>query len=145
MVSAVVVKMGCVFCDIISGKIRSYGLYSDEYVVAILDINPANPGHCLVISKKHYTNILDAPPELLAHMIIVAKKLSVALVEVLKADGINIIITNNRAAGQTVMHLHIHVIPRFIGDGIRFKFRPKKLTEDELIDIRNRLSKVIAR
>jgi len=125
MVSAVVVKMGCVFCDIISGKIRSYGLYSDEYVVAILDINPANPGHCLVISKKHYTNILDAPPELLAHMIIVAKKLSVALVEVLKADGINIIITNNRAAGQTVMHLHIHVIPRFIGDGIRFKFRPK--------------------
>ncbi len=131
--------MDCIFCGIVNGSVESYSIYADEHVIVILDINPVNLGHCLIISKKHYRNIFDAPSGLLSHMMIIAQKLSTAITKALGADGVNIIMTNNKAAGQAIMHLHIHVIPRFMGDGIRFGFRHKKLTREELIEVADKL------
>ncbi|MES2023391.1 MAG: HIT family protein [Patescibacteria group bacterium] len=107
----------CIFCKIIEGKIPSTKIYEDDKTLAFLDIAPVNIGHALVIPKTHYPNIYETPEEVMADMIKVAKKISLAIKDAVKADGINIAMNNNHAAGQLVFHSHIHVIPRFSNDG----------------------------
>ncbi len=109
-----------IFTQIIKGKIPSSKVYEDDDVIAILDIHPINKGHVLVIPKKPYKNIYDTPDELFAKLMLVTKKLATAIKKAVKADGINVIMNNDPAAGQMVAdHAHVHVIPRFIGDGFR--------------------------
>ncbi|MBI4833414.1 MAG: HIT family protein [Planctomycetes bacterium] len=121
--------MDCVFCKIIKGEIPSSKLYEDENALAILDINPVAAGHTLVISKGHYPEFLDAPPEAMAEFMKTAHKVIGAVAKGTGAEGYNLLINNNRCAGQVIPHLHIHVIPRKKGDGLRFEWIPRPYPE----------------
>jgi len=107
----------CIFCKIIRGEIPCNKIYEDKNIIAFLDIKPVNPGHTLIVSKKHTVNILDTPESTLKQMIIATKKLSAAIKDAVDAKGINININNNKTAGQAVSHIHFHIIPRFENDG----------------------------
>ena len=109
--------MATIFEMIINGDIPSTKLYEDDLCIAILDINPVNKGHALVISKECYPTFTDAPMDTLSHMMEIARRIDQKQRDVLKADGTNIMINNSPASGQEVPHLHIHVIPRKEGDG----------------------------
>mgnify|MGYP001607283779 CR=1 FL=1 len=106
----------CIFCKIVKEEIPATKLYEDSEALAFLDINPINIGHTLVIPKKHFKNILETPEDIMAHMMKIVKKVSHGL-EALKPDGINIKMNNKEAAGQDVFHSHIHIMPRYKGDG----------------------------
>ena len=101
--------MGCVFCDIVSGKIPCEKVYEDDNVLAFLSINPDKPGHTLVIPKTHYRNILDCPPDVLSKTMEGVRAVSVKLA----GGGANAIrvVQNNEKPLQEVFHLHFHVIP----------------------------------
>ncbi|HAS84522.1 MAG TPA: HIT family protein [Candidatus Yonathbacteria bacterium] len=109
--------MDCLFCKIIAGEIPSTKVYEDDTVLAFLDIHPVNIGHTLVIPKTHHANLYETPDDDLAHMIAVVKKLSIAVKGALSADGINIEMNNDPVAGQIIFHTHLHIVPRFEGDG----------------------------
>jgi histidine triad (HIT) family protein len=108
----------CVFCKIIKGELKSQKVYEDDYVLAFLDINPIHKGHTLVVSKKHYDNIYEIPDEELKKVIVVVKKVAIAIKK-MGADGINVVQNNDEAAGQRVFHIHFHVVPRYKGDRIK--------------------------
>jgi histidine triad (HIT) family protein len=110
----------CVFCKIRDGLFPSAKVYEDERTFAIMDINPLNPGHALVVIKTHAPTIFDADPTDLAAAIAAAKKVGAAVKDAMKADGMNIMQANGAAAFQSVPHLHLHLIPRFTGDGKGF-------------------------
>jgi histidine triad (HIT) family protein len=109
----------CVFCKIVSGEIPSYKIYEDESALAFLDIMPVNPGHTLVIPKKHYENIEAIPEEELADLIKVVKKVGLALKNGFGAKGYNLTENNDPIAGQIIPHLHFHLIPRVEGDDLK--------------------------
>ncbi|UZE93762.1 MAG: HIT family protein [Candidatus Pacearchaeota archaeon] len=119
----------CIFCKIATGEIPSYKIYEDDDFFAFLDIQPVNPGHALVIPKKHYENLLDIPQNILCEMMGVVQKLSKTITEVLNAPGFNIGINNKKIAGQSFFHLHVHIMPRFEGDG--YKLWPGKVKSKE--------------
>jgi len=105
----------CIFCKIIKGEIPSTKVYEDADTVAFLDIKPVNPGHTLVIPKKHYVNIHDMQDEMVGKVAIAAKKVSDAILKI-GAKGVNIKMNNGKAAGQDVFHAHVHVMPRYGND-----------------------------
>ena len=105
----------CVFCRIISGEIPSMRVYEDEGCIAALDINPASPGHTLIIPKVHHKDLTELDEAEIAHFFSVARLLGLRQLERLDADGFNLVQNNGTAAGQTVPHFHIHVIPRYAG------------------------------
>lgn len=107
----------CLFCKISKGEIPSQKVYEDDSTFAFLDINPRNPGHTLVIPKKHVETILDADDATLSAVIRTVRKIAVAAKNAAKADGVSIVQSNGRAAGQVVAHMHFHVIPRFNAEG----------------------------
>jgi len=109
--------MDTIFTKIDKGEIPSTKVYEDDICFVILDINPVKKGHCLVISKQPYPNMASCPDDVLNHLILVAKKIEKKQREVLGNQGSNIIINNDPASGQEVPHIHVHVIPRFEGDG----------------------------
>ena len=109
----------CIFCQIINGEIPSSKVYEDDNVVAFLDLHPTNPGHTLVVPKIHCDALLDCAPEVLSHMTRAAQKVASAVVKATGADGFNLGVNNGRAAGQIIFHLHMHVIPRKVDDGLR--------------------------
>lgn len=109
----------CIFCKIVSGELPSYKVYEDERTFAFLDIRPVNAGHTLVIPKKHSTNILDIAQEDWAAVAEAVRVVSLAIDKGLGADGVNIGMNNREHAGQVVYHPHVHVIPRFKGDGLK--------------------------
>jgi len=110
--------MDCIFCNIISGKFDSAKVYEDADVLAFLDVYPVTKGHCLVIPKKHCQDIFDIPESDLQKVMASGKQISQKIKDVLKADGIRLSQSNGRAAGQDVMHFHLHVIPRYEDDGV---------------------------
>lgn len=107
----------CIFCKIVAEEIPSHKIYEDDKFIAFLDIKPVNIGHSLVVPKKHCINIFDTDAETLAGAMKVAKKIAAKLKTVTGAEGINIHMNNEESAGQAVFHTHIHVIPRYTGDG----------------------------
>ncbi len=108
----------CIFCKIVSGNIPAYKVYEDKETLAFLDINPVHEGHTLVIPKDHFENIYSIPPETLARLTLTTQKMAVAVKNAVEADGINIIMNNEKDAGQIVFHAHFHVIPRKHNDGL---------------------------
>ena len=118
----------CIFCKIIRREIPCDFLYEDEHVFVFLDIRPNNPGHTLVLPKKHYRNIFDIDNETLRELMVRIKKVAGAVKKGVKADGINIAMNNEPAAGQLVFHAHMHVIPRFANDG--YRHWPQKSYQD---------------
>ncbi len=132
-------KKNCIFCNIISGKIQSKKIYEDEQVIAILDINPANPGHLLLMPKEHYTIMPQMPDYEAGYISMVTKALSQICLKSLKAEGTNIFIANGVAAGQRSPHFMVHIIPRKSNDGISsFGLIRKKVEKDELKKVQKR-------
>ncbi|WP_416797904.1 HIT family protein [Ciceribacter azotifigens] len=108
-----------IFAKILKNEIPSVRLYEDEHTLAFMDVMPQSPGHLLVIPKEGSRNLLDADPAVLARTIPVVQKLAVAAKEALDADGVFVAQFNEPTAGQTVFHLHFHVIPRYEGVPLR--------------------------
>lgn len=112
----------CVFCKIINKEIPSSIVYENDNVIAILDLSQANEGHTLVMPKAHYDNMLETNPKVFSEVMEVTQKLAKAIDKTFKPDGINILNNTKEAAGQSVMHTHVHIIPRFKGDKINITF-----------------------
>lgn len=129
----------CLFCKIIAGEIPSTKVYEDDTVLAFLDIHPVNIGHTLVIPKAHHTNLYETPDEDLAHIMAVVKKLSISIKSGLNADGINIEMNNDPVAGQIIFHTHIHIIPRFSGDGLTHWPSPRGYNEREADEVAEKI------
>lgn len=108
----------CVFCKIIKGEVPSYRVYEDDYTLAFLDINPITPGHILVVPKKHYENMEEIPEEELKHLMSTVKKIGLMLKDNLQVEGYNVCENNGPIAGQEVSHIHFHIIPRSVDDGL---------------------------
>ena len=108
----------CIFCKIAAGQIPSATVYEDDDFRAILDIAPAHKGHTIILPKKHADNIFALDEETAAKVFPVAKKIAQAVKDTPGCDGVNILQNNGTAAGQSVFHLHVHVVPRYEGDGI---------------------------
>ncbi len=104
--------MNCIFCAIAKGEIPSFKIYEDDLVLAYLDINPFTKGHTLVIPKVHSSGLLDTSDETLASIISRVKKVAAHLKDALPCDGFNILQNNGQCAGQTVPHVHFHIVPR---------------------------------
>lgn len=111
--------LDCLFCKIIKGDIPNYKIYEDEYTYAFLDISKDADGHTLVVSKNHYNNILDCSKEDLLHVMETVQKISNHYVNNCDYEGVNILSNINEAGEQTIMHLHIHIIPRKNNDGYK--------------------------
>ena len=120
----------CVFCKILAGEIPSTTVYEDDDFKAILDVNPAARGHVIILPKKHAANIYELPDEDASKVMVVAKKIATAVRDAFHCDGVNILQNNGEAAGQTVFHLHVHVIPRFEGDTVNIGWKPGDMPED---------------
>jgi histidine triad (HIT) family protein len=101
----------CIFCQIIAGKVSSNIVYQDEYVMAFLSNHPVNPGHTLVVPKKHYENIYDISQEEVGHLFEVVKQISMAVRDAMSVEGLRIVQNNGEVGGQVIFHLHVHVIP----------------------------------
>jgi len=130
--------MDCIFCKIIAGEIPSFKVYEDNNVLAFLDINPVNPGHTLVVPKKHFANIEEADEETLCRLIKILKKVGLSLKKNLAAPGYNVQVNNDPASGQIVPHLHFHVTPRILGDGLAL-WPQKKYKENEAEEVLNKI------
>lgn len=120
----------CIFCKIIEGEIPSTVVYEDEMFRAILDVNPAARGHVIILPKNHAPNIYELPEQETSGIMVVAKKIACALKKTYHCDGINILQNNGEAAGQTVFHLHVHVIPRFENDAVNIKWKQGSMPDD---------------
>ncbi len=112
----------CIFCKIVAGEIPSFKLYEDDDVFSFMDINPLHDGHCLIIPKAHYPNIFEAPGDVLAKLMPVVGRMARAVNAALAPDGINIMQANGEAAGQSVFHIHFHVLPRAMGDDAKINW-----------------------
>lgn len=120
----------CIFCKILAGEIPSTTVYEDDDFKAILDVNPAARGHVIILPKRHAANIYELPDEDASKVMVVAKKIATAVRDAFHCDGVNILQNNGEAAGQTVFHLHVHVIPRFEGDTVNVGWKPGDMPED---------------
>lgn len=118
----------CLFCKIISGEIPSQKIYEDDAVLAILDIAQTTKGHTLVMPKKHYENVLEMPEDEYTVLMLQVQKLAQKIVANLEANGVNILANTNEAAGQTIPHAHVHIIPRYDeNDGLKISFTENHL------------------
>ncbi len=133
-------KPQCPFCSMVQGKIQVTKVYEDVEILAILDINPANPGHTLVFTKEHKETINDLTPYESDRLLTTTYKLAKAINKGLNAAGTNVYIASGAAAGQTAPHLLVNIIPRFEKDGIRFGWQPRKQTEEEIRHVAKKIS-----
>jgi len=129
----------CIFCKIVKGELPSKKMYEDKDVIAFLDINPASRGHTLVIPKKHYANIFDVDNSTLGKIMDVAKTISERAKNRLHAEGVNILQSNGRHAGQIVDHIHVHVIPRYPNDNINIRFPRAQVSDEEMKMVQEKL------
>jgi glycosyltransferase 2 family protein len=127
--------MASIFSRIVSGAIPAAKVYEDDQTLAFLDINPASRGHTLVICKEELPGLLDLPPELLASVAQTTQRVARALHAALQPDGFNVIQNNGAAAGQTVFHYHVHIIPRWSGDGALAAWRPGQISAEEISEL----------
>ena len=121
----------CVFCKIVRGELPCDAIYSDELVIAFLDIAPIAPGHTLIVPKEHHTSVTTLPDDLGARMMKVAPRIGRAVMRVTEAGGFNLLLSNGAVAGQVVPHVHLHVIPRSADDGIILPTRTIPYATDE--------------
>lgn len=137
-------RQSCIFCHIVAGRVASRKVYEDEKVNGILDINPANPGHILLLPKKHYMIMPQIPQEEVGKLFVAAKKISHSALKALQTQGCNIFVANGVAAGQKAQHFMIHIIPRKDKDGLKcFDWERKEFSEKEFAKIREPLKKRI--
>ena len=125
-------KDDCIFCRIACGEIPSKTLYEDEQFRVILDLGPATKGHALILPKDHAANLYELPEETAAAVMKLAKKMALKMRDKLHCDGLNLVQNNGETAGQTVMHFHLHMIPRYDADGQNISWKPGETTQEEL-------------
>jgi histidine triad (HIT) family protein len=130
----------CVFCKILSGELPCAKVNENKFCLAFLDINPATNGHVLCIPKKHYEFLTDVPEEELKELIIFTQKTGEAVQKAMNVNGFNILQSNHSDAGQVVPHVHFHIIPRKKGDMLSFEQSRKKLSQQELLSIAQKIS-----
>ncbi len=121
----------CIFCKIAAGSIPSTSIYEDDDFKVILDINPASKGHAVILPKNHAANLFELPEEDAEKIFKVAKKCGAAMMKSLNCDGLNVLQNNGEAAGQTVFHLHTHLIPRYNGDSVNIDWEPGTMEDAE--------------
>ena len=120
----------CIFCKIAAGEIPSATIYEDDDFRVILDIEPASIGDALFLPKEHYANLYELPEELASKALIVAKKVVTKMTDIVGCDGYNVLQNNGEAAGQTVFHFHMHLIPRYNEDDVTITWKQGKLRDD---------------
>ena len=133
-------KDDCIFCKLANGEIPTNSIYEDDDFKVILDMGPATKGHALILPKEHADNLFELSDETAGKAMILAKKLAKHMMEVLECDGLNVIQNNGEAAGQTVMHYHLHLIPRYKEDHQHILWKPTKPSEQELKEICEKLT-----
>ncbi len=131
----------CLFCKIIRGEIPSIKVYENHNSIAFMDIRPVNTGHILIVSKKHFEDMLAADDETIKDVAVAAKKVALAVKKALNPDGINLAANNGAAAGQVIFHLHWHIIPRLEGDGLRLWPGRQDVTQEELKEAAEKIKK----
>lgn len=136
-------KDDCIFCKIANGEIPSATVYEDSICRVILDVNPANKGHALIIPKEHFDNIYSMDAETAAKIFTIATEVAKAQKAELNPDGLNILQNNGEAAGQTVFHFHMHLVPRYIKDNVTMTWIPGKADTEELSALSKALIKRI--
>ncbi|MCB9285050.1 MAG: HIT family protein [Lewinellaceae bacterium] len=125
--------MACIFCQILEGKLPSNKVYEDDLVVAFLDAYPINSGHVLVVPKLHCELLSGLPVETAGRLFQVAQTVEKAVrASGVRCEATNLVLNNGQAAGQEIPHAHLHIIPRFRGDGVRFQINQKKAGREEL-------------
>jgi histidine triad (HIT) family protein len=129
----------CLFCGIVAGTIPSETIDSDERTVAFMDINPATPGHALVVPREHSADLLEIREEDLTATVLASQRLAKRMKDVLEADGINLLNSCGAAAWQTVFHFHIHVVPRYVDDPLKLPWVPEPGDSDEIASVAQRL------
>lgn len=130
-------KDDCIFCKLANGVFPTNSIYEDEDFNVILDAGPATKGHALILPKEHYANIYEIDDEVLAKAMKLAKKIIVHEKEALGCDGYNIVQNNEPAAGQTVFHFHVHLIPRYEGDGAGIAgWKPNTFSDEVMTEIK---------
>ncbi|OGO16478.1 MAG: hypothetical protein A2Z14_19535 [Chloroflexi bacterium RBG_16_48_8] len=132
----------CIFCQILSGEVEASFIYRDELVTSFMDIRPLVRGHLLIIPNDHCSSLADLNDALGGHMFIIARRLAQAIRQSkLRSEGVNLFLADGPAAGQTVFHSHLHVIPRFAGDGFKIHFpasygtRPSRNELNEIAEL----------
>ena len=133
----------CIFCKIIEGKIPSAKVYEDDKVISFLDIAPNNKGHCLIVPKNHSRNLFEMEQEDLIATMQALQKVAKAAMKALDYPAFNIIINNGKEAGQVVFHFHIHIIPRYESDGLKFAGRHLKYEGDEMSEYAEKIKKLL--
>jgi len=126
----------CIFCKIAGGEIPSTTLYEDDDFRVILDLGPATRGHALLIPKEHYRDLFDLEDEVAQKVLLRARRIAGRMKEALGADGFNLVQNNGKAAGQTVFHFHMHLIPRYENDHAGILWKPGETTPEELEEVK---------
>ncbi len=134
----------CIFCKIAAGEIPSVTLYEDDSFRVIFDINPASKGHAIILPKCHAENLFELPEEETAKVLSVAKKVGKAMMEVLPCDGLNVLQNNGTAAGQTVVHFHVHLIPRYEGDQVGLTWEQHEADNEMLRQLAEKIKSACA-
>lgn len=133
-------KEDCIFCKIAAGEIPSKTLYEDESFRVILDISPASKGHAIILPKSHAANLYELSDEDASRILVVAKKVATVMQDILHCDGLNVLQNNGEAAGQSVFHLHVHLIPRYENDTVNIKWAPGTPDDAFLAEFADRVS-----
>ncbi|MBI9111114.1 HIT family protein [Maridesulfovibrio ferrireducens] len=133
----------CIFCKIVAGDIPCFKIYETENILSFLDIGPVNKGHALVIPKGHYKNLWDIPADLGKELMTASQVVGDAIVKATGADGLNLLMNNNDAAGQLVFHAHFHLIPRFKDDGLKLWDQGEYNDMDEAMALAQKIEKMI--
>jgi len=136
-------KDDCIFCKLANGDIPTNALYEDDIVKVIFDLGPATRGHVLVVPKEHFDNIFSMDEKTAGHVFAVASKIAKFLNDELGCDGMNLLQNNGEIAGQTVNHFHLHLIPRYEGDGLNLNWPQQEISAEQLEEIRQSIKKSI--
>ena len=134
----------CIFCKIVAGISECHEIYQDDATLAFMDIHPANEGHCLVIPKEHFEQVFDMPPAAFGTVASTVRKVARAVNEVLRPGGISLVQANSELAGQSVLHVHVHVLPRRADDDLlinwdRARDDDQRFDRDRIAEIAERL------
>lgn len=134
-------KDDCIFCKLAGGDIKTNALYEDDIVKVIFDLSPASRGHVLIIPKEHFADIYELDDETAAHIFKVAVKVANAMKKTLGYDGLNVVQNNGEAAGQTVFHFHMHLIPRYKDDKVNVGWEPGSIDENGINELKKLIEK----
>ena len=136
-------KDDCIFCKLANGDIPTNTLYEDDCVRVIFDAEPAAEGHVLILPKEHFDNIYELDDDTAGHVFKVAKKIATAMNKTLDMDGLNVVQNNGEAAGQTVFHFQMHIIPRHNDDTVNVGWEKHKVSSERIKDITDEVRKYL--